>query len=41
MEGLIILALVVGIGFWIYKAGKREGSRKGFLAGRRRRRSRR
>jgi len=41
MEGLIILALVVGVCYWIYKAGKREGSRKGFQAGCRRGRFRR
>ena len=41
MEGFILLAIVVGVGYWIYKAGKREGSRKGFCAGRRRGRFRR
>ena len=41
MESLILIGIVVGIGYWIYKAGKREGSRKGFHAGRRRGRFRR
>ena len=27
---------VVAVGIWIYKAGKRTGSRQGFAAGRRR-----
>ena len=41
MESLIILAVVVGVGYWFYKAGKRQGSRSGYHAGLRRRRFRR
>jgi hypothetical protein len=41
MESLILIGILVGIGYWIYKAGKREGSRKGFHVGRRRGRFRR
>jgi hypothetical protein len=25
MEGVILLGIVLGVGYWIYKAGKREG----------------
>lgn len=36
---ILILAGVVGLlGIWAYQAGKRTGSRKGFYAGRHRRR---
>ena len=42
MEGLIVIAILVSIGCWIYGSGKRTGSRKGynvgFRCGRRRRR---
>jgi len=42
MTELILLAIVVGIVCATYKAGKREGSRKGYGVGRdRARRSRR
>jgi hypothetical protein len=34
MEGWIVLALLAGIGWWLYKVGKRTGSRKGFHVGR-------
>jgi hypothetical protein len=31
----ILFGIVIcGIGYWIYKSGKRAGSRKGFAAGR-------
>jgi hypothetical protein len=35
-EMLIAVALIVLIASWFYKSGKREGSRKGFNAGRKR-----
>jgi hypothetical protein len=42
MEGLIVIAIVASIGYWIFSSGKRTGSRKGynvgFHRGRRRRR---
>ncbi len=38
MEGLIVLGIACGIGYWIYRAGKRTGSIKGFNVGLRRRR---
>jgi hypothetical protein len=41
MESLIVLAILGGIGYWLYHAGKRTGSIKGFNVGRRRRRFRR
>ena len=41
MGELIVLGILIGIGVWLYKAGKRIGSRKGFHAGRRRGRFRR
>ncbi len=43
MESLFTIAIVIGIGYWFYRKGKRVGSRKGFNAGRhhRRRRARR
>jgi hypothetical protein len=41
METLILLAILAGGGYWLYKAGKRTGSRKGYHAGRQRGRFRR
>ena len=41
MESLIVWGIVVGFGYWLYKAGKRTGSRKGYHAGFRRGRFRR
>ena len=41
MEIVIVTGIAVAIAWWLYKAGKREGSRKGFHAGVRRRRFRR
>ena len=42
MENLVILAAIGFGGWWLYKSGKRDGSRKGFGAGlARTRRSRR
>ncbi len=35
MEGLIGLAIVIGLAYWAFKAGKHEGSVKGYGAGRR------
>ena len=36
---LIVLGLLAsGIGYWMYKAGNRTGSRRGYAAGRYRRR---
>ena len=40
MESLIVLAVLGGIGYWLYRTGKRAGSVKGFGVGRRSRRSR-
>jgi hypothetical protein len=40
MGELIVVGIVIGIAVWMYKAGKRIGSRKGFNAGRWRRRQR-
>ena len=34
MGELIVLGILIGIGAWLYKAGKRIGSRKGFNVGR-------
>lgn len=34
METLILLGLLCGIGYWLYREGKRIGSRGGFHAGR-------
>ena len=41
MEGLIVIAVVIALSYWAFKAGKREGSHKGFAAGRRRERRQR
>ncbi len=41
MGELIVLAALVGVGYWLYKSGKRIGSRKGFNVGLSRRRWRR
>ncbi len=41
MGELIVLALLAGAGYWLYKSGKRIGSRKGFNVGLSRRRWRR
>jgi hypothetical protein len=38
MGELIVLGILIGVGTWLYRAGKRLGSRKGYGAGRRRRR---
>ena len=40
MEGLIVLGMLAFVGYWLYRAGKREGSRKGFGVGRNRARRR-
>lgn len=37
MEALIAIGVIAAIGYIGYRAGKREGSRKGFCVGRRRR----
>jgi hypothetical protein len=34
MDSLAILAAIAFGGWWLYKSGKRDGSRKGFGAGR-------
>jgi len=41
MESLIGLAVLAAIAWWIYKSGKRVGSRKGYNVGRNRNRRRR
>lgn len=33
MEELLALALFAGVGFWLYRHGKREGSRKAYRVG--------
>ena len=38
MGELIVLGILIGIGTWLYRAGKRTGSRKGYNVGRSRRR---
>lgn len=34
MEGLLVLGLVMLVGWLVYRAGKRTGSRKGYAVGR-------
>lgn len=34
METILFWAALVAVGIWLYEAGKREGSRKAFTAGR-------
>jgi hypothetical protein len=41
MEGLIVIAAVIAFSYWAFRVGKREGSQKGFAAGRRRERRQR
>lgn len=41
MDNLVILAAIAFGGWWLYKFGKRDGSQKGFHAGRVRTRTRR
>ena len=41
MEILIMALIVIGFVYYAFKAGKREGSQKGFAAGRRRERQQR
>ncbi|QDU94482.1 hypothetical protein [Lignipirellula cremea] len=41
MEGWIILGTIAAIAYWIYKTGKRTGSRQGYNVGRSRGRRRR
>jgi len=41
MKSLIVIVILVGLAYWAFKAGKREGSVKGFGAGRRHERRRR
>ena len=36
MEYLVLAGIVAGIGMWAYRSGKRQGSRGGYAAGRRR-----
>jgi len=36
VEGLIVLGVLAFAGYWLYRVGKREGSRKRFWVGRRR-----
>ena len=40
MEGLIVLGILVFVGYSLYRAGKRTGSRKGYNVGRSRGRRR-
>jgi hypothetical protein len=41
METLAVLAVLACAGWWLYRTGKRLGSRQGFTAARRRKRRRR
>jgi hypothetical protein len=41
MEGIIIIAVVLAFSYWAFKAGKREGSQKGYGVGRHRERRQR
>ncbi len=41
METLFVLAALGTIAYWFYKSGKQVGSRKGYSAGRSRRKRRR
>ncbi len=41
MEMLVVVATVLALSYWAFKAGKREGSQRGFAAGRRRERQQR
>ena len=38
MESILGVAILLGLAAWFYKTGKRDGSRAGYHAGRRRRR---
>ncbi|QDU76860.1 hypothetical protein Pan97_39170 [Bremerella volcania] len=40
MEAVVTLAVALGIGYWAYKAGKRNGSKAAFTVGWRRGRAR-
>jgi hypothetical protein len=40
MGELVVLGILVSVGVWLYKSGKRIGSRKGFNVGRHRGRRR-
>jgi hypothetical protein len=40
MGELVVLGILVSVGVWLYKSGKRIGSRKGFHVGRSRGRRR-
>ena len=35
MEGMVVITIVCGLVYWAFKAGKRDGSVKGYGAGRR------
>ncbi len=41
MKSLIAIVILIGLVYWAFKAGKREGSVKGYGAGRRHERRRR
>jgi hypothetical protein len=41
MGELIVLGILIGVDTWLYRSGKRIGSRKGFNVGRSRGRRRR
>ena len=38
MEYIVVVLLLALAGWWLYRAGKRRGSRQGYSAGRARRR---
>jgi hypothetical protein len=41
MESVIVTLVVLAVAYWIYRAGKREGSTKGYGVGRRHERQKR
>jgi len=41
MKSLIVIVILIGLVYWAFKAGKREGSVKGYGVGRRHERRRR
>ncbi len=40
MEGLVVIAILAGLAYWAFRAGKSEGSRKGYHVGRQHERKR-
>ena len=40
MEGIVVIVIVIAVFYWIYRAGKREGSVKAYGVGRKHERQR-